>query len=605
MAMDGNHQTMSDADAEVIAAPLTGDPAAAGEPSAHHLPARRARLTRMSRPQRIFAAAAAAAGVVAIAVTAVIAWTGGDSPAIADPFTLPPRQMTGTIVPSTTIAFLPGVSATSTSIQLESSPPVPLAGEVPAAAPAAPASPAAPVSVNRPPLRTAPSGAAATVPDTVVGDTTPTTGTTTPGIIPTPGTTPTPVTTPPRGSTPTTAHPPPTTPVTTVPVVPRLTLQSLQLGVGLLGGEVRVQLAVTATALPTNQFGFNALSNVVVSAPLPAGVTLIADDNPAWTCTAQGACAILSLVGGKTSASVLRLSLAANVASPITFAPTVSNPAGAVVQSQPLLVATATIAGLQIQEYTRGSVATIGNTVLQDCVLSVCVPVDVDTDANSINSSTADLQFTGSVAKAVLAWSGDSPSVDRDKVTLMMPDGTTANLVADGVTADYSPEYTDEYVAYKDVTAQLTAGGTYGVANLQTASTSYGGWSLTILTHDPTQPQRSLMIALPLSYVTTLTPSSIAIGGSSSPAARVVVSAFEGDENLVGDTVTLGGLDVGGVDPFRGAISGVPRNPALLSNYRVDLLDVTAANLAAGASLDFASTDDPVMIAAVGIALDL
>ena len=87
--------------------------------------------------------------------------------------------------------------------------------------------------------------------------------------------------------------------------------------------------------------------------------------------------------------------------------------------------------------------------------------------------------------------------------------------------------------------------------------------------------------------------------------AHVVVSAFEGDQKLLG-TLRLNGIDLGGLDPFHGAIAGVPRNPQLDLNYRVDVLDTTVADVAAGAvSLDFATTDDPVMIAAVGIALDV
>jgi hypothetical protein len=203
-------------------------------------------------------------------------------------------------------------------------------------------------------------------------------------------------------------------------------------------------------------------------------------------------------------------------------------------------------------------------------------------------------------------WSGDSPSADRGTVKFLTPGGAV-NVVADKVTIGYSPEYKDEFVAYKDVTALVTTGGTYGVANLQTSLLSYGGWSLIVLTHDSTQPERSLMIAIPLSYVTAQTPASLALAASSAAtaAAHVVVSAFEGDEKLLGDTLKLDGIDLGSVgDPFHGAIAGASRNPQLDRNYRVDLFE--AVGIAGVApSLDFASTNDPVMIAAVGIALDL
>jgi hypothetical protein len=89
-----------------------------------------------------------------------------------------------------------------------------------------------------------------------------------------------------------------------------------------------------------------------------------------------------------------------------------------------------------------------------------------------------------------------------------------------------------------------------------------------------------------------------------------VVSAFEGDEKLLGDTLKLNGVDLGAVsDAFHGAIAGVARSPQLDRNYRVDLFEafgVTGSGSVGGApALEFASTDDPVMVAAVGIALDL
>jgi hypothetical protein len=261
------------------------------------------------------------------------------------------------------------------------------------------------------------------------------------------------------------------------------------------------------------------------------------------------------------------------------------------------------MAGLQVQEFARGAVAAIGNTVVS-CITVLCLPVDVDADKATFNSSTADLGVTGTVAKALLVWSGDSPASDRGTVKLLTPGGTV-NVVADTIRTDYSPEYKDEFVAYKDVTTLVTAGGTYGVANLRTSLLSYGGWSLIVLTHDSTQPERSLTIAIPLSYVTNQTPTSLALAASSSTtaAAHVVVSAFEGDEKLLGDTLKLNGIDLGSVgDAFHGAIAGASRNPQIDRNYRVDLFDAVGVG---GPSLDIASADDPVMIAAVGIALDL
>jgi hypothetical protein len=130
-----------------------------------------------------------------------------------------------------------------------------------------------------------------------------------------------------------------------------------------------------------------------------------------------------------------------------------------------------------------------------------------------------------------------------------------------------------------------------------------------VITHDNSLPERSLMIALPLSYVTDAVPLSLPLAASSSTTAatHVVVSAFEGDAGFFGDALKLTGIDLGMVgDPFHGAIAGVPRNPQFDGNNRVDLLDALGVNgSATAATLDFIAGKDPVMIAAVGIALDL
>jgi hypothetical protein len=94
-----------------------------------------------------------------------------------------------------------------------------------------------------------------------------------------------------------------------------------------------VQLSVSATALPSNPF-----ANLGVSVSLPAGVTLTGTDNPTWSCTAQGACTISSIARGTTSTTVLTLGIALTAVLPISFAPAVTNPTNAIVQSQPILI---------------------------------------------------------------------------------------------------------------------------------------------------------------------------------------------------------------------------------------------------------------------------
>jgi RNA polymerase sigma factor (sigma-70 family) len=527
-------------------------------------------FARASRLHQVGAAAAVAAATVAAVVTVAIVSTGGGNPTIAAPPTTRPRVELGDVVETT--SSIPTQSATATStgttVQLESLAPVP--PTVPGSLTGSPAT-SSTVAVNRVPV---PQGTPTTEP------------TTTAAVV---GTSTTPTSTTPISAT-------STVPTTTVPVIPRLALTSIQLGLGLLGGEVRVQVTVSATALPTNQFRTNAFANLVVNVPLPAGVSLAGADNTAWSCTAQGMCTIAALSSGESSTAVLRLRLALDAALPISLTPIVMSPANAVVQSQTLSITTGTIPGLQTQEFARGSVAAVGNTVIQDCVDAIpllhCY-ADVDADKSTFNSSTADLQFTGSVAKAVLVWSGDSESQDRDKIKFLTPHGAL-DIVADQVATGYSAGYKSAYTAYVDITGWISSSGVYGVADLQTSLASYGGWSLIVLAHDDTQPLRSLMIALPMSYVTSDAPASISLSGSSMTSmAHVIVSAFEGDKNFLG-SLQLNGIDLG-INPFHGGIAG-----------GVDLFDTTASNVAAGAvTLDFTAVKQPVTIAAVGIALDV
>jgi len=374
----------------------------------------------------------------------------------------------------------------------------------------------------------------------------------------------------------------------------------VQIGVALLGGHVRVGLTVSASALPIEP-GSRAFTNLVVSMPLPTGVQLTAADNPGWSCTAQGTCTIASLASGATTSSVLTLAIAADATAPISFAPSVTTPPGAVVQSQPLTIAPETVAGLQIQEFARGSVTAIGNTAL-DCVVF----------CSYVGTSTADLAITGTVAKAVLVWSGVSGNPNRDHVQLTLPNSNVIGIAADSFVDRDTPGYTGAYLAFADVTAQVTTAGTYAVAGLQTNTfplvpipPTYGGWSLLVITHDSTQPQRSLMITVPATYVGNTTPYSLIPGGSISGTAdaHVIALAFQATSSLLGSALHFNGFEL--TDPFHSAIASVPRSPQLADNFGVDLLDVTAVDVGAGSGmLDFASTNQ-LLLGAVALAIDL
>lgn len=493
-------------------------------------------FTRLSRLQQVSAAgSAAAAAVVAGVITAAVVSPGAGDRIIAEG---PGSNRSATTVQTTTttVVRLESVPTTVTTID----------GTTTSAETTVVAS-----------YTTAPLGAVNRVPNRTVSS----------------------------SSTSTTAAPissinPATTTSTTVAGPPRLAVASVQIGVGLLGGQLRVGLTVSASSLPIVP-GARGFANAVVSVALPTGVQLAAVDNPAWTCTAQGACTIASLTTTTASTAVLTFDVAANVVTPISFSPVISNPPGAVVDAPALAVSTDTVSGLLAQRYDRGAISVVGDTV---CAV-VCVPV----------ISTKDLTVTGTVTKAVLVWSGVSNAGDRDQVKFTVP-GDVVDVSADQILGNYSTNYSpaQTYVASADVTSLVTGSGTYGVGNVRTSLAAYGGWSLIVMTHDDTQPLRSLMIATPLAYVDGDPPYAIDLGGAVVPTSDVhlVVSAFEGTSSLQSG-VSLNGFTL--ADPFAGLLSS-----------GVDVVDATAVDVGAGTgTVTVSAINQALMLAAVGVAVDL
>ena len=241
--------------------------------------------------------------------------------------------------------------------------------------------------------------------------------------------------------------------------------------------------------------------------------------------------------------------------------------------------------------------------------------VGADAAAGFVNSSSADLAVTGTVAKALLIWSGEGSALDPTlvgKVKFITPAGAT-DVVASTVTGDYNTSLGGEYVASADVTSLVTAGGTYGVANVQATidTSSYAGWTLMIVTHDAAQPERMLLLTAPVAMVAGQSPLSLSIPGTAGAASRdahVIVGVFEGDraQNLRGDTATLNGSElVAGGNAFAGRIGG-GRSPQFDNNFGVDVLDVSRADIGdQDLTFEVKSSNDRVMVAGVAIALDL
>ncbi len=578
---------------------------------------------RMPRHQQA-GTGVAAASVVAVVAAAVVS-AGGTVPGIAAPTTTRARPAVTTVVDT----VVPSSDTAPPTITVSTTPPVTTPTvSVPVVVP-----PTAVVTVATRPVTTLPKPKA----------------TTTTRATPTTPSPTTPPTAPPSPST--TAAPTVTTvaPTTTVaPVVPKLTLTSTQLGSAISGGQARVRLDVAANALPANGLkavasvaSVKAFANVVVSIPMSAGLTIQSTDNQAWSCTAMGECTIATLASGETSTAVILINVAATVLSPVSFDPTITTPPGAVVQSQPITVSPVTVPGLEFQEFAHGSVTAIGNTVLtcsdaDPATQAACLDartgngekldrfdyamqfLGANPAAGILDASSADLTVTGTVVKALLVWSGEGTAIEQspvETVKLTSPSGVTTDVVASKVTKNYDPGLFGEYVATADVTSLVTAGGRYAVANVQATvdSSSYGGWSLLVVTHDPTQPERMLLLTRPSTFVHPKTGTepkldlALTIPGTAGVATRdahVVASAFEGDRGPTGDTAKFGDAVVL-PDAFGGRIGGV-RTPSYENNFGVDVLDVTTTDVGvADVKFTVDTADDRVMIALVGIALDL
>ncbi|WP_165698036.1 T9SS type B sorting domain-containing protein [Flavobacterium nackdongense] len=172
----------------------------------------------------------------------------------------------------------------------------------------------------------------------------------------------------------------------------------------------------------------------------------------------------------------------------------------------------------------KGDILQIGNNILSlhktndyngtsdDEKQSNIVDVDIDTDATTYNSSSADLVVPNpscyKVKYAGLYWgatvAGDinmTPVRPILNVKFKMPTGGYVDLVGEKIYRGTGTcQNTNQYACYADVTALITslgvgnAGGTYTVANISTRIGDHngvnsegfsGGWSLFIIYEDP------------------------------------------------------------------------------------------------------------------------
>jgi hypothetical protein len=209
--------------------------------------------------------------------------------------------------------------------------------------------------------------------------------------------------------------------------------------------------------------------------------------------------------------------------------------------------------------------------------------VDVDGDATTFNSSTADLTLPvgATVLYAGLYWGADTdagaggvaaPSAAvKDTVRLKVP-GSASYSTVTATTVDTSSANASQYQGVANVTSQVAAAGagTYTVANVQagTGQDRYGGWSLAVAYSAPGAPVKWVGIYDGLDSMgsggsgNTITAT---LGGFTAPspgpvAADLGIAGYEGEWPYATETLSFNALPVSDAvhpvaNPFNATIS--------------------------------------------------
>ncbi|MBC7847533.1 MAG: T9SS type B sorting domain-containing protein [Flavobacterium sp.] len=249
--------------------------------------------------------------------------------------------------------------------------------------------------------------------------------------------------------------------------------------------------------------------------------------------------------------------------------------------------------------------------------------IDIDGDASTFNSSSADLsvppQQNGSattcykVAYAALYWAAmlqTGSRTDINKVKLKLPGATTYNdingeVIYDAAVSPIIPDSNTPYACYADVTT-LLAGltdltGTYTVANVISSIGSNGttglsaGWTLFVVYEDPNLHMKSFNVFDGFSHVYSSHFEKIPVTGFVTPPSgnidlQFAYAALDGDKPQGGTKLEFGTKQV--VTPLRPAnnffistienTNGVstPRNPSGSNTlgYDTGVLEVIGAD---------------------------
>ena len=389
-------------------------------------------------------------------------------------------------------------------------------------------------------------------------------------------------------------------------------------------------LDVKATPIGAGKANATATASLTV----PAGATYVGVSDPNWQCTITGTRLDCTVPTTAASTATLEFLVDAGAGSTLSFQPagTSSGPAAEI----DVVTDTAVVFARRL----HGSVAVTGNTVLTCDGVGSCPQarlgnagvnnrrqnqtmqyVSIDgADPAPASRAQLDIPAGATVEKAVLSWSanlvagsGGVAAPDPAKagtVTLTGPEGTST-VDADDVIAT-----TDAYYAVADVTALVSSGGMFTVADLQAATGNgrYGGWTLTVAYSDPSLPLADVGVRSEFQSIFGSTPVSVVLtgltAGGSSRLARLVWSSYEGDRSIVGEAASLDGIALSNAanpadDVFGSSLADVERAPADVNSFGIDT-DTFDVDLPAGASdltLSITTPNDRVKLGVIGWAV--
>lgn len=275
--------------------------------------------------------------------------------------------------------------------------------------------------------------------------------------------------------------------------------------------------------------------------------------------------------------------------------------------------------------------------------------VDVDGDATTFSSSTADLNISTSCKRIVYAglywtatypfevsgtggsgassnYTGSPRMNDWNNVKFKLPGGTYIDLSADNA-ADpvgdedsiifdgYNPTtpsasfYAAPYVCYKNVTSLLqslaNANGTYSVANVRAARGTRpdgisSGWSLVVIYESPTLPSKYISVFDGYANIAGSDVDFTVNGFQTLPPplpvrGRIGVSTLEGDYSLTGDNLRFRANSVGGFTTITNTLNPNNNffNGSITNNNTTILTRNPASTNTLGFDLDIVGINNP------------